>query len=98
MLKSAILTRVKLGVAIYTYFGGLRATFLTDYVHTFIVMIILVWLTIKIIVAKEIGSIGALYDAVIAADKNNPVEGNYKGSHLTMRSDESLFFGILHIM
>uniref|UniRef100_A0A0B7K4Z2 Urea active transporter n=1 Tax=Bionectria ochroleuca TaxID=29856 RepID=A0A0B7K4Z2_BIOOC len=87
-----------LGVAIYTYFGGLRATFLTDYVHTFIVMIILVWLTIKIIVAKEIGSIGALYDAVIAADKNNPVEGNYKGSHLTMRSDESLFFGILHII
>lgn len=37
-----------LGVAIYTYFGGLKATFLTDYVHTTIIMIILVWMTIKV--------------------------------------------------
>ena len=61
-------------------------------------MIILVWLTIKVIVVKEIGSIGALYDAVIAADEENPVEGNYKGSHLTMRSEGCLYFGILHVM
>ncbi|KAF4460306.1 Sodium solute symporter [Fusarium albosuccineum] len=87
-----------LGVAIYTYFGGLRATFLTDYIHTFIIMIILTWFTIKVIVVKEIGSIGALYDAVIAADKENPVAGNYQGSHLTMRSNECLYFGILHVI
>jgi Na+/proline symporter len=37
-----------LGVAIYTYIGGLKATFLTDYVHTTIIMIILVWMTIKV--------------------------------------------------
>ncbi|CAM1510940.1 Fc.00g084530.m01.CDS01 [Cosmosporella sp. VM-42] len=86
------------GVAVYTYFGGLRATFLTDYVHTFIIMIILAWFTIKIIVVNEIGSIGALYDAVVAADKENPVKGNYQGSHLTMRSDECLCFGILHVI
>jgi urea-proton symporter len=83
---------------VYTYFGGLRATFLTDYVHTFIIMIILVWLTIKIIVVKEIGSIGALYEAVVAADNARPVAGNYGGSHLTMRSDGALFFGIIHVM
>jgi Na+/proline symporter len=35
-----------LGVAVYTYFGGLRATFLTDYVHTCVIMIILVWVRI----------------------------------------------------
>lgn len=87
-----------LGVAVYTYFGGLRATFLTDYLHTFIVMIILVWLTIRIISFKEIGSISALYDMVVAADRENPVEGNYAGSHLTMRSDQCLYFGILHVM
>ncbi|EOO00270.1 putative urea active transporter protein [Phaeoacremonium minimum UCRPA7] len=74
------------------------ATFLTDYVHTFIIMIILAWLTIKVIVVKEIGSIGALYDAVIAADKENPVAGNYEGSHLTMRSEGCLYFGILHVI
>lgn len=61
-------------------------------------MIILVWLTIKMITVNEIGSIGALYDAVVAADKDRPVEGNYQGSHLTMRSKECLYFGILHVM
>ncbi len=61
-------------------------------------MIILVWFTIKVIVVKEIGSIGALYDAIVAADKENPVAGNYQGSHLTMRSEECLYFGILHVM
>ncbi|KAI1103865.1 sodium/proline symporter [Jackrogersella minutella] len=86
------------GVGVYTYFGGLRATFLTDYIHTFIIMIILVWLTIKIIVVKEIGSIEALYDAVVAADKIRPVQGNYGGSHLTMRSEQCLYFGILHVI
>jgi urea-proton symporter len=78
----------KVGVAVYTYFGGLGATFLTDYIHTFIIMIILVCFTIKVIVVKEIGSIGALYDAVVARDLENPVAGNWKGSHLTMRSDQ----------
>ncbi|KAJ4260432.1 hypothetical protein NW762_007171 [Fusarium torreyae] len=87
-----------LGVAVYTYFGGLRATFLTDYIHTFIIMIILAWLTIKVMVFKEIGSLGDLYDAVVAADEKNPVTGNYKGSHLTMTSNECLYFGILHII
>lgn len=33
-----------LGVVVYTYWGGLRATFLTDYIHTFIIMTVLVWL------------------------------------------------------
>lgn len=37
-----------LGVAVYTYSGGLRAVFLTDYVHTCVIMIILVWFTIKV--------------------------------------------------
>ncbi|KAI1206058.1 sodium/proline symporter [Annulohypoxylon truncatum] len=86
------------GVGVYTYFGGLRATFLTDYIHTFIIMIILAWVTIKIIVVKEIGSIGALYNAVTAADKIHPVQGNYGGSHLTMRSEQCLYFGILHVI
>ncbi|KAJ0423270.1 Sodium:solute symporter family-domain-containing protein [Aspergillus carlsbadensis] len=86
-----------LGVAVYTYFGGLKATFLTDYVHTFIIMIIICWFTIKVITVNEIGSIGALYDAVVLAGKEKPVAGNYKGSYLTMRSEQCLYFGILHV-
>lgn len=87
-----------LGVVVYTYFGGLRATFLTDYIHTFIIMIILVWFSIKVIVVKEIGSIGALYDMVIHLTDKNPIEGNHAGSYLTMTSKESIYFGIIHIV
>ncbi|KAK7548417.1 SSS family solute:Na+ symporter [Phyllosticta citricarpa] len=88
-----------LGVVIYTYFGGLRATFLTDYVHTFIIMIVLVWFSMKVILVKEIGSLGALYDAVRElSGKLPPVKGNYKGDYLTMTSRESLFFGVIHIV
>ncbi|KAL2819602.1 Sodium:solute symporter family-domain-containing protein [Aspergillus cavernicola] len=86
-----------LGVAVYTYFGGLKATFLTDYVHTFIIIIIICWFTIKVITVNEIGSIGALYDAVVVAGKEKPVAGNYEGSYLTMRSEQCLYFGILHV-
>lgn len=85
-----------LGVVIYTYFGGIRATFLTDYVHTFIIMIVLVWFTIKLIAMPEIGSIGALYELVKPLGNKYPVEGNYQGSYLTMTSKESVFFGIIH--
>ncbi|KAL3481699.1 Sodium:solute symporter family-domain-containing protein [Aspergillus californicus] len=87
-----------LGVAVYTYFGGLKATFLTDYVHTFIIMIIICWFTIKVITVNEIGSIAALYDAVVVAGKEKPVTGNYEGSYLTMRSEQCLYFGILHVI
>lgn len=87
-----------LGVVIYTYFGGLRATFLTDYVHTFIIMIILVWFSIKVIAIKEIGSIGELYDLVRPLEDQYPVDGNYKGSYLTMTSDQAVYFGIIHVL
>ncbi|KIX03525.1 uncharacterized protein Z518_07078 [Rhinocladiella mackenziei CBS 650.93] len=87
-----------LGVMVYTYFGDIRATFLTDYVHTFIIMIILVWFTIKVLTIQGTGSIGALYDAVLPLSKQHPVEGNYQGSYLTMTSKESISFGIIHIV
>ncbi|KAL4887682.1 Sodium:solute symporter family-domain-containing protein [Aspergillus karnatakaensis] len=87
-----------LGVAVYTYFGGLKATFLTDYVHTFIIMVIICWFTIRVITVNEIGSISALYDAVVVAGREKPVSGNHQGSYLTMRSEQCLYFGILHVI
>ncbi|KAL4869935.1 hypothetical protein BDV12DRAFT_208220 [Aspergillus spectabilis] len=86
-----------LGVVVYTYWGGLRATFLTDYIHTFIIMIVLVWFSLKILLAAEIGSIGDLYDLVKALPQEGTVAGNHAGSYLSMTSDESLLFGIIHI-
>lgn len=85
------------GVAVYTYFGGLRATFLTDYLHTFIVMIVVVWITLKIITINEIGSLSALYDIIRKLPSEGSIAGNHDGSYLTMTSKNSILFGLFHI-
>lgn len=70
-------------------------SFLTDYIHTFIILILCCWLTAKVIASDYVGSIGGLYDLVIAAEESHVIEGNYKGSLLTMTSQQGIFFAII---
>ncbi|KAF5541992.1 DUR3-urea permease [Fusarium mexicanum] len=84
-----------LGVVLYTLVGGIKATFLTDYIHTFAILILSCWLTAKVITSDSVGSIGRLYDLVVAAQSNHFVEGNYEGSLLTMTSQQSIYFAII---
>ncbi|KAI3180316.1 hypothetical protein DTO046C5_1552 [Penicillium roqueforti] len=83
------------GVVIYTLTGGIKATFLTDYIHTFIILILCCYLTTKALTSVEVKSIGGLYDLVIAAQPNHLVDGNYQGSLFTMTSQQGIFFGII---
>ena len=85
------------GVALYTFVGGIKATFLTDYVHTTIILIILCYFSAKVWALEEIESIGHLYELVKAATERNPIAGNYQGTYLTMTSKNSILFGILHL-
>lgn len=75
-----------IGVAIYTFAGGIKATFLTDYIHTFVILIIACFFTAKAFAVSEIGSVGHLYDLLKAAGEAHPVAGNHDGSYLTMTS------------
>ncbi|KAF5253647.1 hypothetical protein FANTH_1337 [Fusarium anthophilum] len=84
-----------LGVVLYTLVGGIKATFLTDYIHTFAILILSCWLTAKVITSESVGSIGRLYDLVVAAQSNRYVEGNYEGSLLTMTSQQGIYFAII---
>ncbi|KAI8650105.1 hypothetical protein NCS56_01462400 [Fusarium sp. Ph1] len=84
-----------LGVVLYTLVGGIKATFLTDYIHTFIILILCCWLTAKVIASEYVGSIGGLYDLVVAAQESHVIEGNYRGSLLTMTSQQGIFFAII---
>ncbi|QGI81266.1 unnamed protein product [Fusarium fujikuroi] len=84
-----------LGVVLYTLVGGIKATFLTDYIHTFAILILSCWLTAKVITSESVGSIGRLYDLVVAAQSNHVVEGNYEGSLLTMTSQQGIYFAII---
>ena len=54
-----------LGVVIYTMFGGIKATFLTDYVHTVILLIIILTFAFTTYASGErLGSPRAVYDAL----------------------------------
>ncbi|KAJ9197820.1 hypothetical protein DTO021D3_5451 [Paecilomyces variotii] len=85
-----------LGVVVYTVSGGLKATFLTDYVHTLIVMVILCFLTVKTFTNPAITDLSSFYDILVAADKTRNIEGNYQGSILSFKSKSSIIFGLVH--
>ncbi|BDD58244.1 hypothetical protein MAP00_003535 [Monascus purpureus] len=85
-----------LGVMVYTVAGGLKATFLTDYLHTLIVMVILCWLMIKAFNNPAISGLDAFYNVLVEESKNRNIEGNYKGSILSFKSKGSIIFGLVH--
>jgi Na+/proline symporter len=68
---------------------------LTDYIHTFIILILCCYLTLKALTSPEVGSIGGLYDLVVEAQPNHVIDGNYQGSLLTMTSQQGIFFAII---
>ena len=71
-------------VVVYTVMGGLKATFLTDFLHTVVALILLIYFSLAVLTSKDIGGVTGLYTKVKAA--NVYVPGNYEGSLLTMKS------------
>lgn len=71
-------------VVIYTAVGGLKATFLTDFLHTTIALILLIYFSLAVLTNEHIGGISGLYEKVKATD--DYIAGNYQGSLLTMKS------------
>ncbi|CDO93558.1 unnamed protein product [Kluyveromyces dobzhanskii CBS 2104] len=87
---------IPFGVMCYTVVGGLKSTFLTDYLHSLIALIILVYFNTAIISNEKIGGISGLYEKVLEREGDRYIEGNYKGSFLTGKSQGAIFFGIIH--
>jgi SSS family transporter len=87
------------GVVLYTMFGGIRATFITDWVHTVILLIIIFIFAFTCYSTNAIlGSPGAVYDALVAASTRHPVDGNAQGSYLTMKSREGGIFFVINLV
>lgn len=86
---------IPFGVLLYTTVGGLKATFLTDFVHSLIFLIVLCYITTSIITSKEVGGLNGLYELISHYDGDRYVEGNYEGSFLTGKSKGAIFFGII---
>jgi len=90
---------IPVGVMIYTLVGGLKATFVADYMHTIIIFVtILTFVTVVYVNTDITGGIEGMYDKLVEAAKLTPVEGNAAGAFLTMASIGGLMFGIINIV
>ncbi|KAI2782172.1 Na+/solute symporter [Daldinia loculata] len=95
----AALYLLPVGVIAYTMVGGLKATILTDWIHTFILLIIIIIFSLTAYASSDkLGSPSAVYDLLVEAALNHPVEGNAQGSYLTMRSKEGAIFFVINIV
>lgn len=84
----------RLSVAIYVVAGGLRATFIVDFLHTVILFVILYIFLFSIYGTSDVvGSPGAMYDLLKKAADLAPVAGNAAGSYVTMKSNGGILFG-----
>ncbi|TKA72534.1 hypothetical protein B0A55_06429 [Friedmanniomyces simplex] len=81
------------GVVLYTAVGGLKATFLTDFLHTTIALILLLYFAIAVLTSEHIGGVSGLYEKVRATD--DYIEGNYAGSLLSFKSKSAVLFGLV---
>ncbi|CAN8104525.1 unnamed protein product [Discula destructiva] len=85
---------IPMGVVVCTAVGGLKATFLTDFLHTFVALILIIYFTLSVLTHDAVGGLSGLYDKVLASAAENYIPGNYKGSLLTMKSENSIIWGL----
>jgi len=78
-------------VVLYTAVGGLKATFLTDFLHTTIALILLIYFALAVLTHEKIGGVSGLYEKMLAADDH--IAGNYMGSLLSFKSEPGEFAG-----
>ncbi|KAM3125677.1 hypothetical protein CJJ07_005093 [Candidozyma auris] len=88
-----------LGVVIYTLFGGIKATILTDYAHTVaMIIIILVFAFNAFAVSDKLGSPGIIWEKITELAITQPREGNAGGSYLTIKSRSGGIFFVINIV
>ncbi|GAA5990725.1 hypothetical protein JCM5350_007342, partial [Sporobolomyces pararoseus] len=82
-----------IGIAAYVLLGGLRATFLVDYLHTVALFIIIYYFVFSTFgTSSLIGSPSKMYQLLVEAAERTPVLGNAEGSYLTMKSNSGMLF------
>lgn len=89
---------IPVGVCAYVVLGGLRATFLCDYSHTVILMIIILYFMFNAYATNDlIGSPGEMFELLKKAAVQRPVAGNVQGSYMTLKSNYALIFGVIQL-
>ncbi|GJN93637.1 hypothetical protein Rhopal_006694-T1 [Rhodotorula paludigena] len=90
---------IPLGVICYVLIGGLRASIVSDYIHTAVLFaIIMVFQYTVFATSDKIGSPTEMYNMLVDAGNRWPVEGNAEGSYLTFRSKSAMIFMVINLI
>jgi hypothetical protein len=88
-----------IGVVIYTVNGGIKATFITDYINTLVFLIIIFTFAFTTYASNSIlGSPGQLWEILTNLAIERPLDGNAGGSYLTMRSQGGGEFFVINLI
>ncbi|OAP57619.1 hypothetical protein AYL99_08357 [Fonsecaea erecta] len=87
-----------LGVVFYTVLGGIKATFITDYLHSFILLLLIVIFSVRVFTSGIVDSPGQLYDMIVEASKKAPMASNQDGSYLTVHSPLAARFALSQLL
>lgn len=79
-------------MVLYTAVRGLKATSLTDFFHTAIALVLIIYFTIDVLAHDEIGRLSGLYDKVMSLDDH--ISGNYAGFLMSFKSKGAIMFGL----
>ncbi len=83
--------QVPIAVAAYVLQGGLRSTFVADYLHTVILFVAIFIFAFTLYTADDYaGSTGRVYDLLVEAGNKTPLAGNRHGSWLTFQSSTGI--------
>lgn len=84
---------IPLVVAAYVIVGGLRSTFIADYIHTLILFVVIfVFGFLMYATSPLVGSPGRFYELLVEASNNMPIAGNVGESYLGFRSTGGIQF------
>ena len=85
------------GIMLYTVTGGLTATFLSSYLHTIVILVVLVMMATRVYFCSHgpLGSLDDVYDRLTYLAQIKPLANNMHGSYLTMFSLNGLWFGLI---
>jgi SSS family transporter len=91
---------IPVGVILYTVAGGLKAAFLSAYLHTSVIMVILCCFVYVVYTGNggELGSADEVYSRLTTKGNLFPVTNNRDGSYLTILSSGGLMFGIINVV
>lgn len=86
------------GVLVYTTFGGIKSTFITDWIHTVIIFVILIFTMTSVYATSPlIGSPGKMWELLNEVSLTMPSTGE-GGSYVTMHNPTALLTGVVIMM